>query len=463
MRFGPFRRLHSLATQLLLTYAGALVITIGGTVGLLWLSARQDAGFSTQEALHKLIGVVTNRVQYDPTGVPYRDTRLDNEWSWVFRDFVGDVKYRFLDPSGRALFSSDGQTTALTSPGQPLDSLLGAVISTSSENQVLLVATERITHGTHTYYVQVWVTRRFIQFARALVVKIRLSDTARLTLLSLALVTIAVYFTLHRVLRPLREASAAAARIDAGNLSSRLSTHSLPSEFLPLITAFNQTLDRLEKGYTLQRAFLADAAHELKTPLALLRAQIDVEGTADRRSLLEDLDRMARQVNQLLHLAEASETQNYVFESVDPTEVAEDVSHYLQRLAQRHDVYLETCCTPERLALHADRGALFMLLKNLVENAILHSPAGGVVTVKVAAGQLAVCDEGPGIPEDALPKLFQRFWRGPIRHHEGAGLGLSICQEIAAAHNWSITAQSLERGAQFTVVFTAPAAAGATA
>src|SRR6202011_4092903 len=192
---------------------------------------------------------------------------------------------------------------------------------------------------------------------------------------------VAVYFTLRKVLKPLRETSAAAACIDAHNLSKRLPMRNLPTEFHPLVDAFNLTLDRLEKGYIVQRAFLAGAAHELKTPLALIHAQIDMEGTTDREVLLHDLDLMARQVNQLLHLAEASETQNYVFEALDAAAVAEDVVDYLRRLAQLREVYVDIHCTPSIPALQADRGALFMLLKNLVENAIQHSPVSGVVTV----------------------------------------------------------------------------------
>jgi two-component system sensor histidine kinase QseC len=292
----------------------------------------------------------------------------------------------------------------------------------------------------------------------ALTARVRASDTLRLAFVSMLLVTVAVYFTLRRVLRPLRETSAAAAQIDAHHLSRRLATRNLPTEFLPVVTAFNLTLDRLEKGYLVQRAFLADAAHELKTPLALIRAQIEMEGTTDREVLLEDIDRIARQVNQLLHLAEASETQNYVFESVHVEELAEDVADYLRRLAELHRVYVEIRCAPATPPVEADRGALFMLLKNLTENAIQHSPAGGTVAISAAVDHLSVSDEGPGIAADELPKLFKRFWRGPTRHSEGAGLGLSICAEIAAAHKWDITARSTGQGAQFIVFFAAPEA-----
>jgi two-component system sensor histidine kinase QseC len=452
MRFAPFPRLRSLATQLLCTYAAALLLALGTMAGLLFLSSRQDAGIPSQEQLRKMASLIQANLQFDLAGVPRSDRPLGAEWSWVFSDFAADAKYRVLDRSGRVLVSSNRDATALTSPGQPFDPTLVSFTS-SSGDQALFVRTERMIHGAQTYYVQVAATKRFTAFVHALTARLLVSETLRLAFVSMLLVTVAVYFTLRRVLRPLHETSAAAAQIDAHHLSKRLATRNLPTEFLPVVTAFNLTLDRLEKGYLVQRAFLADAAHELKTPLALIRAQIDMGGSTDREVLLEDIDRIARQVNQLLHLAEASETQNYVFESVRLEELAQDVADYLRRLAERHRVYVEIHCAPTTPAVEADRGALFMLIKNLVENAIQHSPAGGTVEVRVGADQLSVSDEGPGITADELPKLFKRFWRGPTRHSEGAGLGLSICAEIAAAHKWDITARSTGQGAQFIVFF----------
>lgn len=362
------------------------------------------------------------------------------------------MKYRILDGSGDVVLSSETDAAALAPPGQLLDSTLG-LFTLVSGSETLHVRTEPVMHGTRTYYVQVAISTRFSAFVRAVTARIRLSDMLKFALASVALVTVAVYFTLRRVLKPLRATSAAAAGIDAHNISKRLSTRSLPIEFLPVVEAFNLTLDRLEKGYNVQRAFLADAAHELKTPLALVRAQIEVGGATDRDVLLRDLDFMARQVNQLLLLAEASETENYVFESVDVTEVLEDVTDYLRRLAERREVYVDIRCVPQAVVLEADKGALFMLLKNLVENAIQHSPVSGVVGVTVDTDHLYIRDEGPGIAADELPKLFRRFWRGPMRRTEGAGLGLSICAEIAAAHKWAVTARSTGGGAEFKLSF----------
>jgi signal transduction histidine kinase len=405
----------------------------------------------TQGQLRSAAEQIRAAVRFDSAGVP-RKVSLPSEFSGLFRDFGGDLKYRILDPSGRAIVSSDSQTVALAPVGRRFDSTRNS-FTVASGDETLSVTTEPVMHGAQTYYIQVAMSSRFTAFVRTVAARMRARYILRLSLASLALVTIAVYFTLRRVLRPLRETSAAAARVDTRNLSQRLATQNLPTEFLPVVDAFNLTLDRLEKGYSVQRAFLADAAHELKTPLALIRAQIDIDGTADRQALLQDIDGMARQVNQLLHLAEASETQNYVFASVDAAEVAEDVVDYLRRLADSRGVYLENRCVAGIALVLADRGAFFMLLKNLVENAIQHSPVGGAVAITITTSHLSVRDGGPGIATADLPQLFKRFWRGPTRRNAGAGLGLSICAEIAAAHKWGLTANSVGQGAEFALYF----------
>src|SRR5882757_1901530 len=452
MRFVSSRWQHSLAVQLLGTYVAALILTTSFFACVMWFDFSRDADVATQRQLRRAADMVHRSLRFDSAGLPVSVVFLPADWSRAFRDFAAELKYRILDVSGGVIISSDGGSTALAPPGQPFNSTLGS-FTLASGGETLLVTTEPMAHGAKTYYIQVAISGRLMAFARSLTAHFLISDTLRFALVSVVLFTVAVYFTLRRVLKPLRETSAAAARIDANNISKRLSTRNLPIEFLPVVDAFNLTLDRLERGYIVQRAFLAGAAHELKTPLALIRAQIDMEGTTDREVLLHDLDLMARQVNQLLHLAEASETQNYVFEALDVAAVAEDVVDYLRRLAELREVYVDIRCAPSIPTLQADRGALFMLLKNLVENAIQHSPVSGVVAVTVDTDHLCVRDEGPGIADGELPKLFTRFWRGATRRNDGAGLGLSICQEIAAAHKWDLAARSTGHGAEFTLSF----------
>jgi len=258
---------------------------------------------------------------------------------------------------------------------------------------------------------------------------------------------ICAFITMRHVQKPLQELSDAAAAISPRSLHARLRSERAPTEISPLVESFNRVLERVEHGYRVQQEFLATAAHELKTPLALIRAQIELmEPSADRDALLRDVAHMTRQVQQLLLLAEASEAQNYGFAPVDVLDVTHEATSYLGRMAEGAGVRLEVAGGPEAPNWQADRGALFTLLKNLLENAIQHAPAGTVVSVEVLDNTLTVRDRGPGVGADQLPRLFVRFWRGAHRRDQGAGLGLSICQEIAQAHGWTLSAHVAEPG-----------------
>jgi signal transduction histidine kinase len=230
-----------------------------------------------------------------------------------------------------------------------------------------------------------------------------------------------------------------------------LRTADLPAEIVPLIEAFNGALGRLDDGYRIQQDFLASAAHELKTPLALLQAEIELGGAADTASLLRDTALMARIVHQLLHLAEASEGNNYTLESLRLSTEVQEVVDYMYRLAGKRgiDIVLEQSGDA---IVQADRGAIFVLVKNLLENAIHHAPDASRITVRVQPDGFNVEDEGPGVPPEQVPLLFQRFWRAPNQEHEGAGLGLTICREICHAHRWEIAYDSSATGACFRVV-----------
>jgi signal transduction histidine kinase len=254
------------------------------------------------------------------------------------------------------------------------------------------------------------------------------------------------------------QVSDAAAEISPRSLHVRLSTHAVPREIAPFVDSFNRVLERLEHGYRIQQEFLATAAHELKTPLALIRAEVELTPpSAERGMLLQDVEHMSRQVQQLLHLAEASEVQNYRPATVDMHELVRQAAGYLDRMADAARVRLELPRQTVAVRWLADRGALFTLLKNLLENAIQHAPAGTPVSVEVDATSMTVRDWGPGVPQDQMSSIFARFWRGPHRRDMGAGLGLAICREIAQTHGWTLTASQAQPGLR--VVLERPAAA----
>jgi signal transduction histidine kinase len=255
------------------------------------------------------------------------------------------------------------------------------------------------------------------------------------------------YLTLRYTLKPLRDVSESAAAISPRSLHARLPTTAIPSEIAPLVDSFNRVIERLEQGFRVQQEFLATAAHELKTPLALIRAQIELMDDGENRSsLLNDIEHMTRQVQQLLLLAEASEVQNYSFAAVDVQAVATDAARYLQRMADAADVRLVTPDDACGVQWFADRGALFTLFKNMLENAIQHAPRGTEVRVEIDAAEVSVRDWGPGVSQEQLSQIFARFWRGAHRRDHGAGLGLAICQEIALAHGWTLSAHPADPG-----------------
>lgn len=279
-------------------------------------------------------------------------------------------------------------------------------------------------------------------------------------LIALAIFVVVVYSTVSRAVHPISRISHAASEINPQNLASRLEERDLPSEIRPLVVAFNAALDRLERGFRVQQQFLSSAAHELKTPLALLQGEIELMTFAGRDNLLRDTTLMARQVHQLLQLAEVSEGQNYDLRLTAVWPVLCDALGYMERLAVPQNVALVRKKEPDvDLTLRADGAALFVLAKNLLENAVLHSPVGGTVTLSLHVDRFEVNDEGDGIGPEDQSHIFERFWRKRRGESEGAGLGLSICREICAAHGWSIAAHGGRggRGTCFEVRFYEPA------
>jgi signal transduction histidine kinase len=228
----------------------------------------------------------------------------------------------------------------------------------------------------------------------------------------------------------------------------------MPAEIRPLVQAFNGVLQRLERSFQEQERFIANAAHELKTPLALARARVEtgLDSDEDRARLLQDLDTMGRQVQQLLQLAQVADPQAMRPNPLRPTEVAREVLDHLAFKAHRADVTLHLEEPAQDVLIDADAGALFVLLKNLVENAIDFSPPGADVKVLLSSTGVSVEDRGPGIPPELRLQVFERFWRAPGQARTGSGLGLALVSEIALAHGWTVAcAQAPGGGASFIV------------
>jgi signal transduction histidine kinase len=260
----------------------------------------------------------------------------------------------------------------------------------------------------------------------------------------------------RRALRPLLQASNQAKNISPARTDVRLPVDPIPTEIRPLVSAVNQALDRLEQGFRAQREFTADAAHELRTPLAVLRTRLDT--LADQKTteaLRQDVEGMCRIVGQLLDVAESDTFVVAPSERADLHAVCAEVVESVAPLAIAQGKEISLDAADEPVWVNGNADMLYRAVRNLVENALRHTREGTAVELAVTVdGTVTVLDQGPGIHDDDREFLFRRFWRRDRRHAGSTGLGLSIVRRIAEAHMASITVENRKTGgASFSLRF----------
>ena len=263
-------------------------------------------------------------------------------------------------------------------------------------------------------------------------------------------------FSVRRSLRPLRAASAQASAIGPESIALRLPETDVPTEALPLVIAVNRALDRLEQGFLIQRRFTANAAHELRTPLTIITARLDtLEGNGQLLALREEVARMNRLVEQLLCVARLDSVTLDASSPVDLHQLAEEVVGSMAHLALSASRSIALTGADHPVLVTGNAAAIADALRNLIENALAHTPPESEVVVEVGPeGTISVQDSGPGISAEDRPHIFERFWRGKGVRANGAGLGLAIVMEIVRAHGASITvSDGTPRGARFDLLF----------
>jgi signal transduction histidine kinase len=272
-------------------------------------------------------------------------------------------------------------------------------------------------------------------------------------LLVLLVIDIAIF---RRALLPLRQASETAQHITPARTDIRLPLEEIPTEVRPLVSAINKALDRLDEGFRLQREFTADAAHELRTPLSILRTRVEtLDDPGVAKALHQDIEAMSRVVGQLLDIAELEAF------TIDPADVADlqaasaEVAGFVAPLAleQGREIALLGATSPVLVKGNAEM--IKRAIRNLAENAIRHTPKDTVVEFIVEAnGTVTVQDRGPGISDEERELIFRRFWRRDRNHQGSSGLGLSIVQRIAELHGATIEVENRAMGgAQFSLHF----------
>lgn len=276
---------------------------------------------------------------------------------------------------------------------------------------------------------------------------------------------LAVWWVVTKSTQPLARAREDIARRAADELSP-LVVPGLPDEVRPLVDEVNLLFARLSEAFKAQRSFVADAAHELRSPLAALRLQVQsIQRAADNESravaarrLLAGLDRTSRLVDQMLMLARQDAAESTGSEAIDLRAAASLAIGDVLALAQARGVDLGIV-DAETVSVIGDDEALRILFRNLLENAIKYSPDGGTVDVAIRAQQdhavVEIADGGRGIPPAERERAFDRFYRVSGTGSAGSGLGLAIARSIAQRHHATITLGTSSRlgGLLVTVVF----------
>ena len=443
-------RAPSLALRLALAFSVAFVsvaVLVGGLQAVL---AERFGAQVTRMSMEGQTEDLFDGIVFGPDQTVLR-IELEPGDAVGFDDFFANLKFRLLDERGEVVASSEADRRSLL-PALAVAEQAGYFGTVPYDGTAFYVGAWQRELGGKTYTLQLGRSDRFEALAREALAPAITDTIVLLGGLAVLIFGVASTLAVRSVLRPIREVIASAQQVGGQNLAARLPSARLPAEIQPLVAAFNGVLDRLELAFLQQERFVANAAHELKTPLALVRARIEtgMPEAADRALTLSEIDAMGRHVHQLLQLAEIADTQGLRRAPVALGEVAGRVLAQLSWKAQKHDVVLHLLDTDAAVVLDADAGAVLALVRNLVENAIDFSPAGGVVRLQLHPQGLVVDDEGPGIPAELRDQVFERFWRAPGQQRAGSGLGLAIVREVARAHGWQVgCAASPAGGARF--------------
>ncbi len=264
--------------------------------------------------------------------------------------------------------------------------------------------------------------------------------------------TLAIFLTTRRALRPLRKLSRDAVR--TGNAVARgqpltpLSDHSMVREFADVAAAINATLGKLEHSLKTQKQFTSDAAHELRTPLSVLLLETSrLPRDAARDRIKSDLQELGSLVNELLRFAQAEDVMVHELADVDIVAVVRRVCEDAAPGAIERGQFIEFESAVPRQIVAGNAVLIEIAIRNLIDNALKYTEAGMTVTVRVAKGaRIFVEDQGPGIPPEQQQKVFDRYWRADRRIGNGSGIGLSLVKRIAQLHDGTIAIENRHDG-----------------
>jgi signal transduction histidine kinase len=442
----------SITQRIILLHIVTIIVTSAFMPVALYLLLRAEAEDLHHRSLRENADLITRYLTEMPDG--RLRLNLPANLEALFSEAYGRYAYSISDANGGVLFSSLENRSPLFSQAARTPS--PTYFEGKRGDVLLLGASVPFGIGGRTVWVQVSQDMEHRDVLIDDIVREFFARVGWITIPILLFLLVIDVMAFRRALRPLLSASELAARIGPERTDLRLPLETIPSEIKPLVSTINLALDRLDQGFRVQREFTADAAHELRTPLSILQARIDT--IADKelaRALTRDIARMTRVVSQLLDIAELEAFTVRPSEAADLKAVCVEVAEFIAPIAMTEDKHILLDAPDHAVTIRGNEEVLFRALRNIVENAIRHTPRGTCVTIGLTSdGTVSVSDQGPGISESERGHIFQRFWRKDRSRPVGSGLGLPIVKRIMDAHRASISVfNTLPQGCTFELKF----------
>lgn len=443
----------SIGLRLTAWYAAILAITFSLIAVVVWLALRQSILKTVDRDLHARLLVVGAYIDQEVHGPGV--SHLVEELSEDAVVTPGATNLRIADQSGHWIYRSPGSENWNEAIPKRADLPPGGLLQTVQiNNQRVRVLSARVEVGTAQLALPL---NGFEELQNDFLWTIALGMPALLCIAS-----IGGFWMSSRALKPVQQIAEAAKRISANRLSERLPSSGTGDELDRLSQVLNEMLAGLEASFRRIAHFTADASHELRTPVAIMRTTAEVilartrsveEHNLAWKSLLAQTERTSQLIDDLLTLARAdSGSDEFHFESVDLDEIVGEACTEMQVVAGAKNLQISTELSP-RCSVYGDRDALHRALLILLDNAVRAMPGGGVIEVSLTADRefepkmtcISVKDTGVGITREDLPHIFDRFYRAAkdrSRRTGGTGLGLAIARWIVTQHGGAIDVES---------------------
>lgn len=466
---------RTLAFRLSAAYSLVGLLLVVLATASLYAVLRTELDRSTEQFLDDKVNVLRTMLRERPDDEDglREEVELETEARHYQRFYI-----RLIDGNGKTIMQTPGMTAQLNL--EELTSQTGApaerfIAMRGSQGRPFRVASAKLAVGqdaTHSDRVQIAID---VSQEEELLARYRMWFWVIL-LITAVLFPLVGYWIARRGIRPVEEVAATARRITSTNLRERIASDGYPTELASLAGTFNEMLQRLEEAFERISRFTADIAHDLRTPVHNIRGEVEVAlsrmRTADEyrsvlESSLEESVRLSDLIGDLLFLTRAeSPTTELRCESVNIGELLVTVCDYYEASAADAGIRLAVNDVSQPVSAALDRSLMLRAVSNLVSNAIAHTRAGGAVTLSARSEEAAICidvlDTGSGIPEEALPRVFDRFFRvDPSRSKAsgGTGLGLAIVQSILTLHGGRAEiASELGHGTRVTLRIPSPIA-----